>query len=251
MLKLFQLELPFLRFSARPGEEARRIQLGVRIVDYRLVRAARRRLGMTVDQRGLRVGASLRTPLREVERFLQHNADWVVRKLDEWHGEGARRPLVVREGAMLPVLGEEHAVRIEPGGNRFVWQERALVLRARPDADLGALATRALRARALEVFSARVDDYAATMRLARPALALSSAHTRWGSCSEASGIRLSWRLIHSPLRVIDYVVVHELAHLVEMNHSRRFWALVERHYPGYRAVREELKQLAITCPQIR
>ena len=249
MLRLFQLELPFLR-PVPAAEERRHIQLGPRIVEYRLTRSRRRTLGMTIDQRGLRVGSSPRVPLREVERFLRENAEWVLKKLDAWQADGTARRLVVADGAPLPLLGEECRIRIEPGGNRFRWDDRQLVLQARPDADLRHLARRALRSRALEVFSRRTEDYAARMALPMPPLALSSAQTRWGSCSAASGIRLSWRLVHSPLHLIDYVVVHELAHLVEMNHSRRFWRVVKRHCPNFRDAREELKQLAVTCPQI-
>ncbi len=248
-MHLFQLELPLFR-RPPPAEEMRHIHLGARIVSYKLVRSRRRTLGMTIDQRGLRVGAPPRTPLREIERFLQHNTEWVLKKLEHWHGHGKSRHLVIRDGAPLPVLGEEYRVRVEPGANRVRWAGHTLVLQARPDADLRQLARRALRHRALELFTERTARYAAKLHLPPPPVALSNAQTRWGSCSEASGIRLSWRLIHSPLWLIDYVVVHELAHLVEMNHSKRFWAVVERLYPDYQAAREELKRLAATCPQI-
>jgi len=140
-------------------------------------------------------------------------------------------------------------VRVEPGANRVRWMGDILVLQARPDADLRHLAERALRKRALEVFTERMAVYGLMVDRPIPPLALSSAHTRWGSCSQ-TGIRLSWRLIHFPLWLIDYVVVHELAHLVEMNHSSRFWAVVESMYPNYRAARDELKRLAPVCPQI-
>ena len=89
------------------------------------------------------------------------------------------------------------------------------------------------------------------MGLQEPPLTLSSARTRWGSCSLKSGIRLNWRLIHFPLAVLDYVVIHELAHLREMNHSRRFWAVVAEACPEYRTRREQLKALANHCPQWR
>jgi len=81
-----------------------------------------------------------------------------------------------------------------------------------------------------------------------PALALSSARTRWGSCSAQGGIRLNWRLIHLPPAIVDYVVVHELAHLRHMNHGPRFWALVESVCPEYRALRAELRRLAAHLP---
>lgn len=250
MLRLFQLELPLFRRAPPPAEEHRHIQLGSRIVDYKLLRSRRRTLGMTIDQRGLRVGASPRTSLREVERFLHHNAEWVLKKLDEWHGHGKSRHLAICEGALVPVLGEDCVVRVEQGANRVRWVGHTLILQARPDADLRHLARRALRNRALEVFTERTAHYAAKLHRPMPRLALSNAQTRWGSCNEKTGIRLSWRLIHSPLWLIDYVVVHELAHLVEMNHSKRFWDVVERLYPEYRAARDELRRLAATCPQI-
>ena len=250
MLRLFQLELPLFRRAAPPAEQIRHIQLGTRIVDYRLIRSSRRTLGMTIDQRGLRVGASPRTSLADIERFLRHNAAWVLKKLDEWHGHGQARHLAICDGASIPVLGEECVVHIEPGANRVRWVGHTLILQARPDADLRQLARRALRVRALEVFTERAAHHAVQLNRPLPRLALSNAQTRWGSCSEKTGIRLSWRLIHAPPRLLDYVVAHEMAHLVEMNHSPRFWKVVERLCPDYRSARDELRRLAATCPQI-
>ena len=72
--------------------------------------------------------------------------------------------------------------------------------------------------------------------------------TRWGSCSLRSGIRLNWRLIFFPLDSLDYVIAHELAHLREMNHSQRFWMVVEGLYPNFRQARDELKKRAADVP---
>lgn len=250
MPRPFQLELPLFRRAAPPAAQTRHIQLGTRIVDYRLIRSSRRSLGMTIDQRGLRVGASPRTSLADIERFLRQNAAWVLKKLDEWHGHGQARHLAVCDGARIPLLGGECVVRIEPGADRVRWAGHTLILQARPAADLRQLARRALRERALDLFAERVAHYAAVLNRPLPRVALSNAQTRWGSCSEKTGIRLSWRLIHAPPRLIDYVVAHEMAHLVEMNHSPRFWKVVERLCPDYRAVRDELRRLAATCPQL-
>ena len=250
MLRLFQLELPLFRRAAPPAEQTRHIKLGTRIVAYRLIRSSRRSLGMTIDQRGLRVGASPRTSLADIERFLRHNAAWVLKKLDEWHGHGQPRHLAVCDGALIPLLGEECVVRIEPCANRVRWAGQTLILQARPGADLRQLARHALRGRALEVFRERAMHHAAQLNRPLPRIALSNAQTRWGSCSEQTGIRLSWRLIHAPPRLLDYVVAHEMAHLVEMNHSPRFWKVVERLCPDYRAARDELRRLAATCPQL-
>ena len=81
-----------------------------------------------------------------------------------------------------------------------------------------------------------------------PPLALTSAGTRWGSCSRDSGIRINWRLIHLPAELGDYVVAHEAAHLVEMNHSPHFWQGVAHLCPDWQEAREILKRLGPDLP---
>jgi predicted metal-dependent hydrolase len=76
-----------------------------------------------------------------------------------------------------------------------------------------------------------------------PAVKLSSARTQWGSCNHKGEIRLHWRLVQLPPAVADYVIAHEVAHLVELNHSPRFWALVESLLPGHAEARRELDAL--------
>ncbi len=107
---------------------------------------------------------------------------------------------------------------------------------------------RALHKRALSHFGGRLAHYTGRLELDTPKLALSSAHTRWGSCSKHGGIRLNWRLIHLPAHLGDYVVAHEVAHMLEMNHSERFWNVVSSVYPDWKAARAELKQRATSMP---
>lgn len=221
--------------------------VGARIVAYAL-RQDRRRLSMTIDERGLRVGAPRNASQAEIEAFIRKHGDWVVGKIDEHARQTASRSLAVRDGACLPLLGGEVRVRITAGGNRIRWREDALELAARTDADLEGLARRALQRRALDHFAGRIAHYAERLGCTPPPLALSSARTRWGSCSRQSGIRLNWRLIHLPPELIDYVVAHELAHLVEMNHSPRFWGVVENLYPDWRTARAALKRRAMELP---
>jgi hypothetical protein len=172
----------------------------------------------------------------------------VLQKLDELANRTAPRHLRLVDGARLPLLGDGIEVRVLPGANRIRWVAQTLVLEARAETDLGQLATRALKGRALEHFGARVAHYAAQLDLPAPPLGLSTARTRWGSCSHASGIRINWRLIHMPPHIGDYVVAHEVAHLLEMNHSPRFWRVVERLHPDWRTTRNELRTHAASLP---
>lgn len=243
-------QLPLFRSApdVEGGDRQRQVQVGARIVAYRLRQGRRRRLSMTIDERGLSVGAPLRTSLKEIEAFIASHAAWVHQKLDEYVAGHARRHLSVRDGASMPLLGGEARVRIVAGANRVSWDAGTLLIKARADADCEALARRALRRHAAQVFAERIAHYALRLGCPPPPLRLSSARTRWGSCSEKTGISLNWRLIHLPLALIDYVVAHELAHLIEMNHSPRFWAVVERLCPDWRGLRRQLKDSAARMP---
>jgi predicted metal-dependent hydrolase len=81
-----------------------------------------------------------------------------------------------------------------------------------------------------------------------PAVALSNARTQWGVCTEGGRLRLSWRLVHFAPTLADYVVAHEAAHLVEMNHSKRFWKVVEALYPEWRAARKAIELAGAGLP---
>jgi len=99
-------------------------------------------------------------------------------------------------------------------------------------------------------FAERVAEYCFRLGRDVPAVKLSSARMRWGSCSSVSGIRLHWRLVHLSPTLIDYVVAHEVAHLVEMNHSPRFWAVMSELYPGWKEARMHLRAAGRALPVI-
>jgi predicted metal-dependent hydrolase len=183
-------------------------------------------------------------------RIRQHG-EWVGRKLDEWQN---RRPprLQIIDGTQLPLLGRPLSIRLALGANRIVWNlqtaGQALTLCLRSPSEAPRLLEKALRERARALFVERLAHYAPQLGVDLPALSLSAARTRWGSCSRRTGIRLNWRLIHFAPPLIDYVVIHELAHLREMNHGARFWSIVAELYPDYRSARAELRRCATHCP---
>ena len=95
--------------------------------------------------------------------------------------------------------------------------------------------------RRAEQFAPRAAVYARKLAREAPSLRLSNARSEWGSCNARGQIRLNWRLVQLPPALAEYVVAHEVAHLVELNHSPRFWALVEQLMPGHAALRRELE----------
>lgn len=243
--ELFRLPL----LPAAETAQQQHIILAGRLVAYRL-RRDRRRLALRIDERGLAVGAPRALTRAAIEAFIQQHAAWVLAKLDELAGAATPRHLPIHDGTRLPVLDRATTVRVTAGNNRGYWREDELWLAARPAADLALLARRALQRRALEYFRPALAAAVAQLGRPLPSLALSSARTRWGSCSLKSGIRLNWRLIHLPGELIDYVIAHEAAHLVEMNHGERFWDLVGRLHPDWQAARGELKRRGPGLPLI-
>ena len=233
-------------------ESPRTIALGEHVVPYVLRRARRRTIGLTIDHRGLHVGAPPRASVGEVEALILRHAEWVSQKLDEWRDRQCPAPLKIVDGVRLPLLGQSLEIRLALGNNRALWNEHAapvLTLCLRTPAQAERMLEKVLREKALSLFAERLGHYAGRLGLAVPPLALSAARTRWGSCSSKTGIRLNWRLLHFAPHVVDYVVAHEVAHLREMNHSPRFWAVLGQLYPDYKTTRDELKRLAPHCPQ--
>ena len=236
----------------------RSIHLGVREVSYLLRRSRRRSLGMTVDARGLVVTIPLRAGLHDAETFIRGHAAWVIEKLDAW-GKRIEAPrLEIANGVRIPVLGQPCVLFLRPELPRACWIEgsfeRELQLPLRPGTDSRLMLRRVLQAYALNYFSGRLDEYMLKLNafvsgIPRPRLALTSARTRWGSCSRHGGVRLNWRLIHLGHELVDYVVAHEVAHLLEMNHSPRFWSVVEALCPEWRAARSRLKLASEQLPE--
>ena len=244
-------------------------------VAFALARVPRRSIGFTVSAAGLAVRAPSRMALAAVDAAVQRKAGWIVQKLLEARARAARQAHtapVWQDGAVLPYLGTVLRVCLDPAappggvlvpappGNGIAGWElrmRRPVLRRPPaacdtagraDAGEDGLQAAALRCavhawmlrQARAHFSARLDHFAPLLGVQWQRLALTSARPRWGSAKADGCIRLNWRLLHCAPAVLDYVVVHELAHLRVMDHSPRFWATVASVLPDHAALRRRL-----------
>lgn len=209
---------------------------------YELVRSARRTLEVRVLPGGrVEVRAPLRLPDRSIREFVAERSDWIDRARRRW----ADRAVQVRryeEGEVFYYLGRGYPLKIVPG---------ALVrLRLTDTFELSAdhvFCARGVfeewyRRRALREFQVRVGEIAARMRVRPGPVRLTGARARWGSCSPRGTIRLNWRLVLAPERIIEYVIVHELAHLEHLDHSVRFWVCVEKAMPDHRDAVQWLRQ---------
>ena len=233
----------------RDGERLRRITLGARPLDYRLKRSSRRTIGFCIDGTGLSITAPRWVTIADIESAIGDKQNWIFKKLTEWQTRVEQRALPRiewKDGAEFPYLGKTVRVTIGVGASTLSFDPdtNALKLALPALADAQQIKDRVqgwLQSESKRIFGERLAVYADKLGVEFRAYALSSALTRWGSCSSDGTIRLNWRLIHFPLSIIDYVVAHELAHLREMNHSPRFWQTVESIFPEFREARHTLK----------
>jgi predicted metal-dependent hydrolase len=217
-------------------------------VDYRLVRARRRSIGMVIDHTGLSVRAPSWVSIREIELALRERAEWVIKTLAEWRGRDKEAlPAEWREGAGLLYRGRPLTLALFPARKKTIAADllHLTVLHPNPgdEVEIGAFVGRWLKEQALALLAPRVLHFASLVTGVVPPVKLSSARTQWGSCNHKGEIRLHWRLVQLPPAIADYVIAHEVAHLVELNHSPRFWALVESLLPGHAEARRELDAL--------
>lgn len=195
-----------------------------------------RRIALKIDHDGDAVEMVLprRCSRSEALRFLEASRGWIDARL-------ATLPPRISfvDGALVPVMDVPHAIRAMGPirGQGPAWIEGGAIHVTGDPAFLTRRVRDFLRAMAKRELSARAEAMAALVERKVKRVTVRDTVSRWGSCARGGNLSFSWRLIFAPEAVIDYVVAHEVAHLVEMNHSRRFWRVVEKLHPGAKAER--------------
>jgi hypothetical protein len=183
-----------------------------------------------------RLSLPARVPLSEGLAFAEEKRRWILQQLD---GLPPRIPFA--PGETVPVLGQPHVIVHDPAARRGVWRD-AGVIRVSGFAEHVPRRVRDfLKREARATLTERAHDKAG--RLDRPIarISLRDTRSRWGSCSSDGGLSFSWRLILAPEEVLDYVVAHEVAHLMHHDHGAKFWALVTDLTPSVDAPRRWLR----------
>lgn len=208
--------------------------------------ARSRRFSLRVSQADGQVTLTLPLRARQAEAlaFVQAQEGWIRAAL-------ARMPQVtaVGLGSDLPVEGQ--LLRVTPGSGRSVRVEGDALIVPGDPAQVPTRVATWLKLRARDRLVAASDHYAAQIGRQVTQVTLRDTRSRWGSCTSNSALMYSWRLIMAPPRVLDYVAAHEVAHMLEMNHSPQFWAVVERLFPGWQAERRWLKTQGGALQSIR
>lgn len=196
-----------------------------------------------VDIRGVTVVVPNSAAVRPAE-VLRANAAWVVEKRRDFERYREKVPdRTFEAGETFPLLGTERELVIEPARSHAITDAS---IRLRESTVERSTVERVLenvyRREARDHFSERADHYAEEMGVEYGKIEIRNQRTKWGSCSTTGTISLNWRLMMAPPEIVDYVVVHELAHLREANHGDAFWSLVAEHDPGYEAHAQWLEE---------
>jgi predicted metal-dependent hydrolase len=220
------------------------------ITTYQVVRSKRRRKTMTLQitrEGKVVIRAPLRTPDNEIEHFFYSRQLWIAKKLrgKEIQEELSAKPRRFKEGEEFFYLGDPYKLVIsESNGTRkaLILSHGTFQLASEKASQAKELFVKWYRERAKEVFGERVRFWSSRFDLTPKGITITSAWQRYGSCSAKDSLSFSWRLLMAPYPVIDYIIVHELAHIKEKNHSKKFWQHLEGLMPGYETQKGWLRE---------
>ena len=227
----------------------RTVIAGNKRIEYTLIQTVRSHvLFQALPEGVIRVYAPQGLRLRDIDQMVRDRAGEL---LEMGHAvdqrlEEDRRNHPVGEGAHILVEGAPHAIHLNRGARVRGTVENGILSLTLPEPDSDPAIRAAIRSvlseRALQRIRERVQFYAPQVGRAPGRITIREQKTRWGSCSGKGNLYFNWKLIMAPPQVLDYVVIHELCHLLEFNHSPRFWALVENQMPDYKIWKKWLDQ---------
>jgi len=223
--------------------------LGLRVM---VVRSMRRTAALHIVGNELHVRIPQRLGDERVAMILQQKRPWIRTRVAEWQPVPPRRPRELVSGESFPYLGRNYRLKVLEGHRVGVCLSRGYLRATVRPGEQGAQRERRIRqylekwyrARALERLREKTNRYARQMGVAPAGISVRKFKSRWGSCNKTGYLVFNWNIIKAPHAIANYVVIHELCHLVHPNHSKDFWRLVSRNDDAYGEHRQWLKDRA-------
>ena len=209
-----------------------------------IIRSRRRTLSISIDSFGrLIVRAPIRFDEERIFAFLKEKESWILRKQAERKGAGMDLPPDNLDGYEFLLLGKKTKIQLVEGTKvGFDAEQNVIYL---PHKNAKERIVKWLKENAKRILATVTQQKAKEMQTTFQSVSISSAKTRWGTCSFDNKIRYSFRLLYAPKEVVEYVAVHELAHTKHKNHSPQFWAEVTKYVPDWKQKRKWLKTHAV------
>lgn len=226
----------------------RRVSKNGAVIEYELKQTQRKNIECRVTPNRVTVFAPFRLPVHEADAFVLKQADWILNALNQSKANAEaileRNKKNMQDGMPIPIEGknylllcrEEGPDDVQIDGNRIIvsgMEGNPLITRV--------IIREYLQNLAMKRLEERVRYHAERIGVHPKSITLREQKTKWGSCSSLGNLNFNWKLIMAPPEALDYVVVHELCHMLEMNHSPAFWAQVEKHCPDYKKWQDHLK----------
>jgi len=218
--------------------------MGMPVTIDHIVRSKRKTLALIIETDGsVTVRAPLRASEKNILQFVEKHAKWVEKKKMETHAAVPLQPRQFLPGERFLYLGQAYPLEtVEDQEMQLVLDGEVFKLAESAQTNAKMIFQDWYRRHARQVIEPRTALFAKKHQLHYEKIRISSARTRWASCSSKGTLSFSWRLILLHPDVIDYVIIHELAHTVHHNHSKRFWKLVEELLPDYKERRKQLRE---------
>ena len=230
-----------------------KIKLGDVEINYRIIISNRKTISLIIDpEKGLLVRAPERVTYRQIEQIVREKSNWIIRKQEEIKRIRSEVEKEFVAGEKLPFQGEIYEIEVMESGeikSVTVSLEDGIFLIKVPHDLKGDNRKEEIKRRLVEwykkearsKYEERVEHYRKKLGVSYNKIFIRDQKTRWGSCSSKGNLNFNWRLIMAPLSIMDYIVVHELVHLIHPNHSRDFWKLVESVIPDYKEKKQWLR----------
>ena len=214
----------------------------------KLIRSNRKSFSIELDRdANLTLRAPKRANMNEIREVIIDKKPWILKKRKQILDNPKK---IVKknfiEGEQFLFLGEAYPLAVENNKYNFHFDGKHFVIRETYLPYGKEIFTKWYKIQAKQIFTQRILLFSSITNIPVNNVKITSAKTRWGSCSSKKNLNFSWKLVMAPSKVIDYVLVHELAHIIELNHSAKFWILVERMFPDYKKYKEWLDQNGYT-----
>ncbi len=214
-----------------------------------LIRTRRRTISIIVDKDAkIIVRAPLNVPEQDIFDFINTKKGWIKQKQNEIIAQKLKRKnKMYISGEKFLFMGKHYPLTYSKDLKKSIdFDGEKFIINAKNKQKAGELFVKWYKHTARIIFHEKLEVFSRETGLQYNSLKINSAKSRWGSCSSKKNLNFSYRLIMTPEFVIDYVLLHELAHTVEMNHSKKFWEIVESIYPDYLKAEQWLKNNSYT-----
>ena len=200
----------------------------------RIIRAKRRTLTLIVEDDGsLVIRAPLRIPEKTIHEFVESHTHWIEKKQEQARNVVKEQAKQFLPGESFLFLGQSYNLELVKGQRKPLILDGCFKLAERSHVNAKKVFQEWYRDQARQVINEHAIMLSSRYGFHYNQIRISSARTRWGSCSPSGSLSFSWRLILNPIEVVDYVIIHELVHTVVLNHSKRYWKMVEKILPDY------------------